>query len=135
MSVTIVENQVDSFKKKIENFYAFSKICATNGNLCPVQDVLAPTVDKWSLFILYYLAYCGRLRFSKLKELIPNISGRMLSVTLKRLEKAELLTRQVYAEVPPRVEYTLTPFGLEYSEKLIDLNLWLIEEKGLAEVS
>jgi len=132
MMVTDTDNQGDSFKKKIEKFYAFSKVCSTNENLCPVQDVLAPTVDKWSLFVLYYLAYCQTLRFNKLKELIPNISGRMLSVTLKRLEKAEILTRTVYAEVPPRVEYNLTPFGMEYSEKLIDLNLWLIEEKGLA---
>lgn len=132
MPVTKTDNQSNSFKKKIEKFYAFSKICSSTGKLCPVQDVLAPTVDKWSLFVLYYLAYNSKLRFNEIKQLIPKISGRMLSVTLKRLEKAELLTRKVYAEVPPRVEYALTNFGMEYSEKLIDLNLWMIEEKGLA---
>jgi len=54
----------------------------------------------------------------------------MLSKTLKNLEQADMISRKVYAEVPPKVEYQLTEFGLAYSKKLIDLNLWLLERKG-----
>jgi len=49
----------------------------------------------------------------------------MLSVTLKKLEEAQLVERKIYAEVPPRVEYSLTKFGYQFSEKLVDLNIWI----------
>lgn len=125
--VTNDANSELAFKKKIEKFYQESKKCRSVG-LCPVEDVLAPTADKWSLFIMYYLAYREKMRFNELKNTIRGISARMLSVNLKRLEQAGILNRAVFAEVPPRVEYSLSEFGLAYAKKLIDLNLWLIEK-------
>lgn len=130
MAVTKVDNQRLSFKKKIEKFNDLTKACYHQKGSCPVRDVLAPTVDKWSLFCLYYLAYLEVMRFNKLKKVIPGISSRMLSITLKRLEDGKLIKRKVYAEVPPRVEYSLTKFGSQYAERLLELNLWLFEENA-----
>jgi DNA-binding HxlR family transcriptional regulator len=128
--VTNADSKGFEFRKKIEDFYSVSKSCRGKG-YCPVHDILAPSVDKWSLFIIYNLAYSGELRFNTLKKYIDGISSRMLSVNLKKLEKAGILSRKVFAEVPPRVEYKLTEFGMSYAEKLIDLNLWLVRENPL----
>lgn len=129
----LVTNAMDtelSFRKKIEEFYKMTRDCRGKG-YCPVQDILAPSVDKWSLLIIYNLAYNGELRFNALKKYVRGISSRMLSVNLKKLEHAGLINRKVFAEVPPRVEYSLTDFGHAYSRKLIDLNLWLVKENPL----
>lgn len=75
-----------------------------------VRDVLNRIGDKWSLLVIATLND-GRLRFSELRQHIPGISQRMLTLTLRQLERDGLLTRTVHAEVPPRVEYELTPTG------------------------
>lgn len=124
---TFTANIEDAFRKKIEEFYSKSKKMRSSG-ICPVQDVLASSTDKWSLFIIYNLAYNRVLRFNELKKYINGISSRMLSVSLKKLEASGLVSRTIYAEVPPRVEYSLTEFGFSYSEKLIEVNLWLIDK-------
>lgn len=85
-------------------------------------------MDKWSLFVIYNLAYFDTLRFGELKTNIQGISSRMLSVTLKKLENHSILHRKVYAEVPPKVEYKLTEFGQELAEKSIDLNEWFLDK-------
>jgi len=103
--------------------------CLHEKGECPIKDVLAPTVDKWSLFCIYNLGYRDVIRFNELKKKIPGISSRMLSVTLKKLENADIVKRKVFPEVPPRVEYKMTPFGKKYAEKLLDLNLWLFENQ------
>lgn len=124
MAVTNAENQQLKLKKNIKKIYNISRDCPQDHD-CPIKGVLAPSVDKWSLFCLYNLAYNKVLRFNKLKSYIPGISSRMLSVTLKKLEEAGLVQRKLYAEVPPKVEYRLTKFGLQFSEKLVELNLWI----------
>ena len=126
MEVTIADNQEVKYKEKIKRFYDYVKVC-DGKQMCPVRDVFAPSVDKWSLFVIYNLAYNSDTRFNKLKKYIPNISSRMLSLTLKRLEESKIVSRKVFAEVPPRVEYKLTEFGYKFSKKLIDLNLWVME--------
>ena len=68
------------------------------------------------------------MRFNELKKNIRGISGRMLSVNLKKLEGHGVIERKVFAEVPPRVEYRLTDFGLELADKTVDMNQWLLEE-------
>ena len=127
MNDTNVDNSGIAFKEKIKIFYEYSKQSQKIG-YCPVQDILAPSVDKWSLFIIYNLAYNGVLRFNQMRALVPQISSRMLSVTLKKLEASEIVCRKAYNEIPPKVEYSLSEFGMQYSQKLIDLNLWLIEQ-------
>lgn len=124
MAVTNADSQQLKLKKKIKKIYNLSVDCKHDAS-CPIKGILAPSVDKWSLFCLYNLAYNKVLRFNKLKAYIPGISARMLSVTLKKLEEAQLVERKIYAEVPPRVEYSLTKFGYQFSEKLVDLNIWI----------
>ncbi len=77
---------------------------------CPIRNVLARICDKWSLLVLYTLNQGGKqpMRFSQLRRLIPDISQKMLTSTLRTLETDGYVTRRVYAEVPPRVEYSLT---------------------------
>ena len=91
------------------------------------RDLLAIVLDKWSLFIIYNLGYHEVLRFNKLKKYVPGISSRMLSVTLKRLEDAKVITRKLYSEVPPRVEYRLTDFGKEMTIKVIDMSDFVVD--------
>lgn len=77
---------------------------------CPIRNVLARISDKWSLLVIYTLNVHKEepLRFNALCKLIPDISQKMLTSTLKTLETDGYVNRKVYAEVPPRVEYSLT---------------------------
>lgn len=77
---------------------------------CPIRNILARISDKWSLLVIYTLDKAGQeaIRFKKLQREIPDISQKMLTVTLRTLEEDGYVTRTVYPEVPPRVEYALT---------------------------
>lgn len=128
MPVTKADNQRLTLNKKIGKLNKLTFECQKNeGAQCPIKHVLAPTTDKWTLFCLYNLAYFKVLRFNELKSKIPGVSSRMLSLTLKKMEESGLVNRKIYPEVPPRVEYNLTDFAYELSQRLIDLNLWLFE--------
>ena len=84
---------------------------------CPIRNVLARVGDKWSLLILHTLwDRRGPLRFKDLQRAIPDISQRVLSATLQCLHADGLVHREAFAEVPPRVEYTLTPRGESFNE-------------------
>ena len=128
MAVTKVDNQHLRLKNKVKKFYLVTKSCIHQKGSCPVKDILAPSTEKWSLFAMYNLAFNGVMRFNELKSRIKGISPRMLSVTLKKLEEGGIVSRKIYPVVPPKVEYELTEFGYAYSERLIDLNLWLFEQ-------
>src|ERR1700680_2171253 len=80
---------------------------------CEFREVLDRVGDKWSLLVIAMLEQrpTARARFSELKRSIPGISQRMLTATLRNLERDGLLTRHVYPEVPPRVEYEMTALG------------------------
>lgn len=77
---------------------------------CPIRNILARISDKWSLLVLYTLDKTGGgpMRFKQLQRAVPDISQKMLTVTLRTLEDDGYVTRTVYPEVPPRVEYALT---------------------------
>ena len=75
---------------------------------CPIRNILARFSDKWSLLVLYTLNLQPTMRFNTLRREIPDISQKMLTNTLRTLEDDGLVTRTVYAEVPPRVEYSIT---------------------------
>ncbi len=79
---------------------------------CPIRNVLGRFADKWSLLILCSLQSQDKLRYTELRNSIPDISQKMLTTTLKQLEKDHLVKRKAYAEIPPRVEYSLTELGL-----------------------
>ena len=95
---------------------------------CPIRNVLSRICDKWSLLVIYTLnAHNAEpIRFNALRKLIPDISQKMLTSTLKTLEADGYVNRKVYAEVPPRVEYSLT----HLSETLIPIMNSLIEWAG-----
>lgn len=76
---------------------------------CPIRNVLVRICDKWALLVLYALNRAdGPVRFKELQRGIPDISQKMLTVTLRSLEDDGYVSRKAYAEVPPRVEYELT---------------------------
>lgn len=79
---------------------------------CPIRNILARISDKWSLLVLYTLNQEPVMRFNALQKNIPDISQKMLTVTLKTLEEDGFVSRKVYAEVPPKVEYSLTDRAL-----------------------
>lgn len=90
---------------------------------CPVEVALDMIAGKWKTVILYNLS-SSRLRFNELMRLLPSITQRMLTTQLRELEQDGLVTRQVFAEVPPKVEYSLTPLGLSLGPILLSLKQW-----------
>lgn len=92
--------------------------------ICPVRNVVARFGDKWSLLVLLVIHKEGIVRFNELRRLIPDISTRVLSTTLKTLEADGLIDRKVYAQVPPKVEYRLTETGLSLIPLIMQLTEW-----------
>lgn len=97
-----------------------------NNEDCPVRNVVAQIGDKWSLLILFALVD-GPDRFNALKSRIEGISQRMLTQTLRDLEREGYVDRTVYPEVPVRVEYALTELGREIVKPLYELVCWADE--------
>jgi DNA-binding HxlR family transcriptional regulator len=91
---------------------------------CPIRNVLSRFSDKWSLLILRYIDKNGTLRYKELRAVIPDISQKMLSSTLKHLEEDNLIIRKAYPEIPPRVEYSLSETGKHLMPVLQQLIEW-----------
>lgn len=94
---------------------------------CPIRNVLARVGDKWSLLVLYTLQHKGALRFKQLQRLLPDISQKSLTQTLRILEEDGFVSRKVYAEVPPRVEYSLTERSMSFLPVVNSLIDWAKE--------
>lgn len=94
---------------------------------CPIRNILARISDKWSLLVLYTLNQEPVMRFNTLQKSIPDISQKMLTVTLKTLEEDGFVNRKVYAEVPPKVEYSLTDRALSLLPCINELISWAKE--------
>ncbi|MFD4653224.1 winged helix-turn-helix transcriptional regulator [Streptomyces sp. NPDC057889] len=90
---------------------------------CTVLQVLERVSGKWAIGILLECAH-GPRRFTELERAVKGISRRMLTLTLRNLERDGLLTRTVYPTVPPKVEYMATPMALELYESLVSLASW-----------
>ena len=95
---------------------------------CEVREVLDRVGDKWSVHVIHLLG-SGTQRFSELRRGIDGISQRMLTVTLRGLERDGLVTRTVYPVVPPRVDYALTPLGETLLETVCALVAWAEEHR------
>ncbi|BAU19083.1 probable transcriptional regulator [Prevotella intermedia] len=93
---------------------------------CPIRQVISRFGDKWSMLVLYTLhaSEAGVLRFSELHHNMADCSQKMLSATLKNLEQTNLIHREVYPVVPPRVEYSLTDTGKSLMPAIISLIDW-----------
>lgn len=100
---------------------------------CHARDVLARVGDTWSVYVIHVLGDARTLRFNELRKQVDGISQRMLTVTLRGMERDGLVARTVYAEVPPRVEYTLTRLGATLRQLIRGLVAWA--DTHLAEVS
>lgn len=98
---------------------------------CPIRNILARLCDKWSLLVIYTLDRAGKaaMRFKELQRGIPDISQKMLTVTLRTLEDDGYVTRTVYPEVPPRVEYALTARTRSLLPHVNALIEWAMENK------
>jgi len=94
---------------------------------CPIRNILSRMSDKWSLLILSTLNQNGIMRYKELNNAIPDISQKMLSSTLKRLEEYRLVNRKMYGEIPPRVEYSLTDSGKELMPAIQMMIEWALE--------
>ncbi len=92
-------------------------------NACRAREVLDRVGDKWSLYVIHLLGG-GTRRFSDLRRMIDGISQRMLTVTLRGLERDGLVTRTVYPTVPPRVDYALSPMGRTLLDTVRALVQW-----------
>ncbi len=92
--------------------------------ICPIRNVVSRFGDKWSLLVLLVIDRSGVIRFNELGRMIPDISTRVLSTTLKTLEADGLIDRKVYAQVPPKVEYSLTETGKSLIPLLMQLTEW-----------
>ncbi|MFI3263043.1 MAG: helix-turn-helix domain-containing protein [Rikenellaceae bacterium] len=97
---------------------------------CPIRNVLTRIGDKWSLLVLYALQENGTIRFKELQREIPDISQKMLTVTLRTLEEDGFVSREVYAVVPPKVEYSLTTRAYSLLPHINNLIGWAVENMG-----
>lgn len=98
-----------------------------NTDLCPVRNVIDRIGDKWSVLVLLVLEEGGVMRFNELCNYISTISQKMLTVTLRTLEADGLIKRTIYAQIPPKVEYELTPRGKSLLPHLHKLVSWADE--------
>ncbi|WP_407152106.1 winged helix-turn-helix transcriptional regulator [Bradyrhizobium sp. ORS 86] len=96
-----------------------------HGNCKAVASVLARVGDKWSVFVIMMLID-GPRRFNELKRMINGISQRMLTLTLRGLERDGLVTRTIFPTIPPRVDYELTDLGRGLAEPVKSLGEWAI---------
>jgi DNA-binding HxlR family transcriptional regulator len=121
MNGTIIDHQPDRLQKKLQKI-----LQKTEGGIsgCPIRNILDRFGDKWSMLSIFHLGEAGTLRFNELKKRIYGISQRMLTVTLRSLERDGLVTRRVFAEIPPRVEYELTDLGHSLLLQIIELGDW-----------
>jgi DNA-binding HxlR family transcriptional regulator len=102
------------------------------GDCRAVADVLARIGDKWTVYIVGLLSG-GPMRFSEIRRAVSAISQRMLSLTLRGLERDGLVTRTVYPTIPPRVDYELTPVGLTLIAPLKQVGSWAIANRDYVE--
>jgi DNA-binding HxlR family transcriptional regulator len=114
-------------KKQIKNQTLDPASVCKNKDPLAVRELLTKVGDKWSIFLLLTLENLPRrrARFSELERSIPGISQRMLTLTLRNLERDGLVTRELFPEVPPRVEYELTTLGKSLLQPLQGLVDWV----------
>jgi DNA-binding HxlR family transcriptional regulator len=89
-----------------------------------VREIIGRVADKWTMLVLEVLSEHGRLRFTRLGELIGGVSQKMLTKTLRQMEADGLVVRTVFPVIPPRVEYELTELGLSLGEAFCGVWIW-----------
>lgn len=92
--------------------------------LCRVEEALEILVGKWKPLILLHLLKGGTQRFSELKRNLPEITQRILTKQLRDLEEEDIIERKVYAQVPPKVEYSISEYGRSLEPILVSMHEW-----------
>ncbi|MDE5585441.1 MAG: helix-turn-helix transcriptional regulator [Muribaculaceae bacterium] len=105
-----------------ENLKKFTRIAD-----CPIRNIISRFSGKWTMLVICILSENPSTRFNAIGKAVPDISPKVLSETLKSLESDGLVTRKVYAEIPPRVEYSLTPLGESLIPLIGNLVSWAID--------
>lgn len=93
-------------------------------NICPVSHAMSIIGGKWKIVVISNLVNKGMHRYKELERSIPEITPKMLVKVLKELEEEKLIVRKVYAEVPPRVEYSVTALGLSLNKLILEIHAW-----------
>lgn len=115
-------------RAKRDAAYAPAPDAATDPELdALVNELIGRVADKWTMLILEVLAEGGELRFTRISERVEGISQKMLTQTLRQMERDGLLTRTIYPVVPPRVEYKLTKLGLTLGGAFCGVWVWAAE--------
>src|SRR5947209_6855316 len=113
--------------KERERIAAVFAGACTQKKLCPVKDIMANYGGKWTIYTVLLLGQHQKMRFNELRCSINGISQRMLTVTLRSLEEDGIVSRTIYPEIPPRVEYQLTELGESLFKQLLKLATWAEE--------
>lgn len=120
-----------TFVEQSEKYYIMNRTTTESAVFpdCPIRNILARISDKWSLLVIYTLEQSEKsaVRFKELQRAVPDISQKMLTVTLRTLEEDGYVTRKVYPEVPPRVEYALTGRAKSLLPHINALTMWAKE--------
>lgn len=103
--------------------YTIGEVAQVRSFICSLDAVMYMIGGKWKLFIVWYLKD-GTKRFSELRKLIPHITQKMLTQQVRELERDKLVNRKVYAQIPPKVEYSLTETGKKLIPILTNLCFW-----------
>lgn len=102
-----------------------------NKDFCPVRDIISHLGDKWSILVMLMLSQSASMRFGELLHEVPDISQKMLTQTLRKLESMSLIIRTIYPEVPPRVEYKVSPLGQSFIDTITPMINWAKKNKGI----
>ncbi|WP_405487167.1 winged helix-turn-helix transcriptional regulator [Nocardia sp. NBC_00511] len=114
-----------------ENWFESGNLVEDYLERCPARDVLAVLADKWVLLVLGTLrAADGPVRFNELRRRLDGITQKVLTRTLRALERDGLVRRTVYPTVPPRVEYALTELGADLGRITHVMGLWAVQHSG-----
>jgi DNA-binding HxlR family transcriptional regulator len=100
------------------------------GHDCPMPDIAKLIGGKWKLIVLQILVFRGTKRFNELRRMIDGVTQTMLTNQLRALEADGLISRKVYAEVPPRVEYSATQPALDLQDMFQAMHTWWLKHDG-----
>ena len=100
-----------------------------------VNDLIGRVADKWTMLILEVLAEKGELRFTRIGEAVAGISQKMLTQTLRQMERDGLIARTVHPVVPPKVEYKLTPIGMSLGAAFCGVWIWAADNLDRVELA
>lgn len=120
--------------KKVTNTHCKNVSCVLKGGkeicLCPAEGIINVISKKWALLIIGTIGNNKKIRFNKIMENLGDISPKSLADRLKELENSDLIEKEVFAEIPPRVEYSLTQDGVEVRDSIMPLMEWASKKES-----